>query len=289
MHQLRTTTQAKDGLHHQQQATLRNNTTDISTVWQLTKIWWAWRARSLGIKRSLGLLLIGAIHVLGFGAASILSSHITTVGNQVLIAESSSCGYWGPTASEAQEGLALDSAYPAYLRQSLETSQQYVQNCLAETQLLPECNIFNRLKFNWTSEMISCPFDGLCLGPTDNGSLLMDTGWIDSRDDLGINGEDQDRIQFRKNATCVPITTNGYISNGTSVLAVNQYASVGDSTIPYNATFNYTAAFYGPQSNNLTQVGIVDPALQNATYIYTNFRDIATMFWNYENSPYDVQ
>lgn len=255
------------------------------------KIGWAWRSRSSGFKRSLTLVFIGAIHILGFGAASLLSSHITTVGNQVLIARSSTCGYWGPNPSEDQSGSAVSSAYPAYLRQSMETSQQYVENCLGEAQSLPECNIFNRLKFNWTSASSPCPFDGMCLGPTSNGALYMDTGWIDSRNDLGINGQEEGRVQFRKTAECVPITTKGYTSNGTSTLVYteNPNAIIGDGSPIVQTMFNYTAAFYGPQRNNLTQVGIVDPALQNSTYIYTNFRDVATMFWNYEQSPYDVQ
>ncbi|KUJ19581.1 uncharacterized protein LY89DRAFT_717054 [Mollisia scopiformis] len=48
----------------------------------------------------------------------------------------------------------------------------------------------------------------MCLGPT-NSTLHLDTGLVDSRADLGING--QDRTQWRKKMSCVPITTDGYI------------------------------------------------------------------------------
>lgn len=44
------------------------------------------------IQRSLILLFIGIFHLLAFGAAGVLSSHFTTVNNEVLLAPSQSCG-----------------------------------------------------------------------------------------------------------------------------------------------------------------------------------------------------
>jgi hypothetical protein len=177
-------------MHHQQQAVLGNNTSDINTLWQFTKI--------------------GVVHLLVFGAASILASHITTVGNEVLVAQNPNCGPWDPNFDrESAENQELTVIYESYLKMGLEASREYVMTCIMEPQSLPECNAFKSLQINWTSTNVPFPFHGLCLGPA-NGSLYMDTGLIDSRDDLGINAQDRDRVQIRRNATCIPITTQGY-------------------------------------------------------------------------------
>ncbi|KUJ17744.1 uncharacterized protein LY89DRAFT_747572 [Mollisia scopiformis] len=286
-HQMRTTTEARDGLHHQQQAVLRNATSDFGTLWQFTRIGWAWRSRSSSFRRSLTPVLIGALHVIAFGAASILSSHITTVGDQVLVAQSPLCGDW----KVATAGTTLNSttgreetAYDSYLRMTMAASQEYVQTCLSGSEL-PECNTFKQRQLYWTSANISCPFDNLCLG-AENGSFYMDTGVLDSRDDFGINGRDKERIQFRKNTTCVPIKSDGYMVEGNSSIDFDGYFSSGSSG---TAAFNYTAAFYGPMNpEQFADSGIEDSSISNATYIYTNFREMATPMWNNGKSPYDV-
>jgi hypothetical protein len=44
------------------------------------------------IRNSLALMLTGVLHILSFGAAGVLSSHLATFGNEVLLAPSRSCG-----------------------------------------------------------------------------------------------------------------------------------------------------------------------------------------------------
>ncbi|KAE8453974.1 hypothetical protein EG329_007750 [Mollisiaceae sp. DMI_Dod_QoI] len=298
-HQLRATKNAKDGLYHQQQAALRNSNSDVNAMWQFTKIGWAWRSRSVGgIQRSAILVLTALLHLLAFAATGLLASHITTVGSQVLLASSIYCGSWelqeGSTPSTAgvllnASEMGHEAAYVSYQRLSMESSNKYVQNCLTNSQALPECDMFIRPQLNWTASNIPCPFNGLCLD-SPAGSLHMDTGPLDSRDDLGINAQGEDRIVWRKNATCVPITTQGYTKSGNSSLSMSQEQQLegifnsDDLRLP----FNYTAAFYGPTHDNYTFWGLSDPSLLNATYIYTNFRDIATIFHNDQVSPYQL-
>lgn len=102
----------------------------------------------------------------------------------------------------------------------------------------------------------------------------MDAGLVDSRDDFGVNGRDDERISYRRTATCIPVTTQNFTKNGTSSL-------VG------NAAFNYTAAFYGPNQVELTMIS--DTILQNATYILSNYREFALPFYTDESSPYTVE
>ncbi|CZR67750.1 uncharacterized protein PAC_17649 [Phialocephala subalpina] len=260
-HQLRTTKEAKDGLYHQQQATLRNNASDIQTLWQLTKISWSWRPKtSNSIRKSLGLIVFGTIHLLLFAAAGTFSSHLVTLGNEVLLSRSPSCGPWAmPTVSNESQ-LAEGANYELYSQNTIALSSQYVSNCLTQLESSSACNTFRQAQLNWTSMTEApCPFeDDLCLGPA-NSSLRLDTGLIDSRDDLGINGDDAHRVQYRKTATCVPITTEGYFENGT-----NSFSN--------GLTYNYTAAFYGP--NNVLPSELEDSGgIPNATYVHSNFME----------------
>jgi hypothetical protein len=113
----------------------------------------------------------------------------------------------------------------------------------------------------------------------------MDTGLLDSREDLGINGGDKDRVKLKRTATCSPITTKGYMKSGTTSLdyrVFNRNNTFGHTTI------NYTAALYGPNEVNIGQAGLEDPTLENITYLLSNFREVATVYYNRHLSPYDI-
>ena len=260
----------RDGLYHQQQAVLRNNRSDINSIWQFTQIGWSWRRRTAkSFRKTLTLIFIGIFHFLAFGAAGLLSSHITTAGDQVLGGRNANCGDFSDayTAHMVSDQLIYQSS-------AIDASQHYVRNCLGSGDYQSvECGIYKRMEFNWTSSYIPCPFNDLCLGP-ENSSLHLETGLIDSRDDMGINGGDEERIQWRKNVTCSPITTMGYQNTGTSNMTYLSTNYEGRNS------FNYTALYYGASSYFLDKLPIntavpLDPILTNATYIYTNFYDIA--------------
>ncbi|KUJ23520.1 uncharacterized protein LY89DRAFT_184506 [Mollisia scopiformis] len=279
-HQFRTTTQARDGLFHQQQAILRNDTSDIGTVWWFTRMAYAWRSRTQKIsRRSIGVILIAILHLVAFGAASVLASHITTTDDQVLGVRSPYCGAWALDTSDPFDSSTY-IPYATYMETTMQTSDKYVQDCLVQGQSLPECKTFKQLGFNWTSSTNQpCPFDDMCLGSGDN-SLHLDTGLLDSSRDFGINGKAEDRIQWRKTATCVPITTSGYSKHGASTMTYDRFNDKGTSN------FTYTAVFYGPNADfNLSSMGITDPNLINSIYILTNYQDVEIVL---TSSMYDL-
>jgi hypothetical protein len=113
----------------------------------------------------------------------------------------------------------------------------------------------------------------------------MATGLLDSREHFGINGQDKDRVQVRRSATCSPITTDGYMKSGTSSIAYHSFNNHSNAGL---ITFNYTAAFYGDSNENHTLYGLDDPALDNTTYIYTNFREVALPSYSYNAPSYDI-
>lgn len=279
---MRATKRARDGVYHQEQAVLRNNVSDINSLWQFVKIWWSWRSASVWRAwTSLVLISLGLLHLLGFAAASILAFHMTTTGDQVLLASSSACGPWCPlTTTEEVEDEALSDACQSYFDSTVVASSNFVQNCLASAEFLPECDKYQRKQLNWTSTKVPCIYDGLCLGDSD-GTLQMSTALLDSRDDFGINSRDDDRIQLKKIATCVPINPNNYTRHGN--MTINYYNPNGGG-IHGAIKVNYTAMLYGASA--IDDGGSTDFA--NVTYVYTNFRDAATTFQAQFDTCYDI-
>jgi hypothetical protein len=274
VHQIRTSKEAKDGLYHQQQATLRNNSSDVATVWRLASMGFAWRSHGINsTRKSFVLIVTGLFHFLAFGAAGLLSSHFTTVGNEVLLAQNPACG--ALLLLNSTETTNQSGNIEAYTKNSVQTSQQYVQHCLAEQATLPQCNRLRRSTLNWTSiSNVPCPFEsGSCLGLV-NSSLYFDSGLIDSREDLGVNSNDANRVQYRKAATCNPLTTDGHIlvTNGTFD----------------NNTVGLAAAFYGP-NNELPAMEVgAGENLQNATYFNVDISEYKTAYDYIGSSAYKI-
>lgn len=262
-HQSRTTRRSKDGLYHQQQTILRNSSSDAKTIWDLTKIAWFWRPYTVGsLRKSIGLIVLGAIHLVGFAAAGIFSSQLALPGNEVLLARNPNCGLSQQFPENENPGLVdavfTQASCDRINNNAIELSKQYVANCLPRSASLEECNSFKTPQLNYTvSYNEPCPFsgNGTCLGPAD-GALKFDTGLIDSRDDLGINTDDASRVQYRRTSICSPITTEGYVTNG--------------STSADGFAFNFTAAFYG-----VNTILPFEP-IPNATYVRTHFNSPAT-------------
>ncbi|KAF4627886.1 hypothetical protein G7Y89_g10265 [Cudoniella acicularis] len=108
---------------------------------------------------------------------------------------------------------------------------------------------------------------------------------MDSREDLGINSEDKDRVHLKRSFACSPITTKGYTTTGTSSMDYRDW-SVKNHT--GHTSFNYIAALYGPSATNDTLLGLGDPVFENATYIYTNLKEVGPLYYNYGDAGYDI-
>lgn len=289
-HQVRTTKEPKNGFFHQQQAALRNNSSSAHSLWFFAQIGWSWRSNSVNSPRkTLPFVLIGIFHLLIFSAASIFSAYLTILDNEVIVRRSPYCGPLSSTPCIAGETpLPLLVYSGSYQTAILEKSGYRAQNCLAARGTLPECTAFKDLQLNWTSTKVACPFGDLCLGP-ENSSFYMDTGMINSRNDLGFNARDEDHVLWRRNATCSPITTQGYTRTGMS--SINYTYSEGQIEYPNETSrsvpFHYTAMFYGPNPTRPTK--ITDTLLKNATYFYTNFREAAGDTFKITPTVYDLQ
>ncbi|KAF2813089.1 uncharacterized protein BDZ99DRAFT_517378 [Mytilinidion resinicola] len=93
LHQIRSSSRAKDGLHHQQQALLRNAASSSNAAWEATKTVWLWRKHARRtFSRSMPLILICLVHLAIFGIAGLFSSRVVTTSNQALV-RSDVCGW----------------------------------------------------------------------------------------------------------------------------------------------------------------------------------------------------
>ncbi|PVH73525.1 hypothetical protein DL98DRAFT_431108, partial [Cadophora sp. DSE1049] len=244
VHQLRTTRKPQYGMHFQQQTTLRNHGSPLATIWQLVKISWAWRSQSVGsFKKSIGLVVLGLVYLMMFGAASIFSSRVATTSDEILV-RSPNCGIWSVS-------LHIPNA---------DLSKSYVRDCLSGYQSSPECNIFKQRAIPYLSRNnATCPFSPeMCLG-APNTALRLDSTLLDSNHDFGINSLPKDRVSYRKVATCSPVTTDGFIESG-----------AGDFK---GRGYNYTAAYYGT-NNMMNSSRDMYGGLDNATYVHTDYKEL---------------
>lgn len=88
-----------------------------------------------------------------------------------------------------------------------------------------------------------CPFqDSICR--SNNSNILLDSGYLDSRDHFGLNTPDNQRILQRQVVSCAPLKTEGYEYNTT--MGTNQtfvaydYGGVVSGTSDNFTVHNFT-------------------------------------------------
>ena len=202
LHEWRTSSSAKDALFYQEQVVLRNSTTGPGDVWQLLQMGHAWRKKGAKARRrTFGLLLFPLLIWSAFTVAGLFVSRITTPGykaNNVLM-KPGTCGFTSIDGT-TQSGIFANANRVA---NDTSVARAYAQKCYAADKGTPGCASLPVQSLNYTVDTAaSCPFDGSrCIGGAF-GALQIDSGWIDSHHDLGINARASDRVQVRLVNTC---------------------------------------------------------------------------------------
>ncbi|KAF4304011.1 hypothetical protein GTA08_BOTSDO07955 [Botryosphaeria dothidea] len=85
----------------------------------------------------------------------------------------------------------------------------YAQQCYSENNLgTTDCNTYVKRRLEpMITRDATCPFPGLC--QSENTSLLIDTGFLNSHEDFGINAPPSERFTFRRVTHCAPLSTKG--------------------------------------------------------------------------------
>ncbi|KAH7324916.1 hypothetical protein B0I35DRAFT_509577 [Stachybotrys elegans] len=201
----------EDGLYKQRQAILRNSTSPIGGFWILLQVMHAWSASRAAkpFRRLMPLLLLTLLIAAALTVASGFSSQIAQ-GNEVLV-RSPNCGYLNKRTFGGN-GAALEEYMAPYIARRIEQAADYAQRCYESSS--SECNTFVRRALPVTATPnATCPFDDeLCISQDSN--LILDSGLMDSLEDLGLNTgpNNSNRFQLQYRLHCAPLATDKWKS-----------------------------------------------------------------------------
>jgi hypothetical protein len=206
-HQYRSTQSPLDGLYHQQQVLLRNTPGDAETIIDFMNLSYQWKSKVKSpLRRNIAILAIGLLHWLAFSAAGIFSSKVAITGDHALV-RSDHCGWmasiFGVDIPTNQTLKDVTNALFITGRQSAREALAYKSACY-ETDVSgtpSPCDVYVQRRLNSRiNRTAPCPFEkSVCETPY---AVELDTGYIDSRQHLGINTQDSDRISMRRVTTC---------------------------------------------------------------------------------------
>ncbi|KAH8886884.1 hypothetical protein GQ53DRAFT_874475 [Thozetella sp. PMI_491] len=262
LHRYYSTPKPKDALHHQRQAILRNSANSEFSLWKFFQLCQAWRHRVRhAFFRVLPVLAAATLCFVGFTVAGGFSSHISTGISNAVLLDGPNCGIV-KFVNAAGSGIDSFRILDTYYRSSSEgirNSINYAQQCYSANRTGVfgcESYVVPRLSSSVDTQA-PCPFaDTICR--SNNSNLRLDSGYIDSHIDLGLNSPPDQRILFREVFHCAPLKTQGYKSN------------LSDQYINYTA-YNYGPILVAPTKNNVSVLG-------NYTY------RAPTTFWQYNVS-----
>ena len=256
LHQIWSSDEELDGLHHQHQAILRNGVTDTNTFIKAIRLAFAWRRKVYRpVTRSIPLIVLALLHIIGFGIAGIFSSRVARSSDEVLI-KPANCGWyrnsgWSKPLNEFNQTDWDQANIFVLVGQVREaTKVDYSRTCYEQeySRTSSICNF--PVKSNIVStatDAESCPFASeMCAtGP----ALQLDSGYMSSDLDLGLNAEPQNRIWFRLVTTWTPVPATNFTSNWTSLpgdpLTGDEFKLYyfGSSLQNGNVTANYTFGY----------------------------------------------
>jgi hypothetical protein len=277
--------------HKKEQVILRNATTDLNTARLMAYL--AWRSKRRGGKtypRTVSIAVFALLHAILFMAAGTFSNNAISAGGpqdgSMVLSRSKHCGVWNETyINIAGSGFAdpsnedtfrLTIEYIAKQTHNVQLSIEYAQKCyLAEDSydyMSSVCNTLKQPKLEWTTtNNNSCPFGaGVCR--SDAGVVVMDTGDIDTHDDLGINAPPDERLKYRRITQCAVLNDTGRVTGWDGVVEGNR---AGPSP---NQTSDMAKALYGPSLYKGT----------DWTYAYSNFAQFFNNFSVQTTPPYQV-
>ncbi|KAI1740921.1 hypothetical protein F4680DRAFT_465117 [Xylaria scruposa] len=215
-HRQYATNDSRDAVHHQRQAILRNSSTPESGLQLFLRLIWTNR-HSKSRFYPFWIVAAAVTSIAAFTAASGLSSQISTaVGTEVLI-KTLNCGSLNLTnftVSDGNPSFALIQLLQGpHLAEKANNAANYAQQCYSTgaTGTL-SCDRFITKALGSTKDQnTTCPFEeNMCRSRSKN--LHIDSGFINSHEDLGLNAPPKDRFLARYVLHCGPITTANYTS-----------------------------------------------------------------------------
>ncbi|RZM18123.1 MAG: hypothetical protein EOO88_41565, partial [Pedobacter sp.] len=134
----------------------------------------------------------------------------------------------------------------------------YGMQCYTNNSHTDGCNTYLKPRLPLISTRGQpCPFgDNIC--KLENDNLMMDTGYLDSLEDLGINTAQKDRFQLRMVYQCAPLKTQGYMRdyNDSDYGAAKRY--MYGPVVNVKQTINWTYDDGNGNTSSQVQTVIID-------------------------------
>jgi len=196
----------RNAFHRQFLVLLRNNSNHWDFLWRLLQLSWTWRANTrVSIQRALLLISLAFVHGTFFAAAGIFSSRVASATSEALMV-SNLCGFLDLSnldyTNVSTAKLQRASALHVIGSTSFDDARTMSRNCYDPYTVTRTfgCPAFvNNQKLTIDAP---CPFSS---GSCQSSTISVDSGYLDSNDDLGINAPPSDRIRIRKLLTCAVI------------------------------------------------------------------------------------
>ncbi|WQF78696.1 hypothetical protein CDEST_03710 [Colletotrichum destructivum] len=259
-HQILASGGKHDGLHYQRQVILRNIPAPVPATWLFLQQAWHWRGRAdRPLLRTVPWAVCGFLYAVLLGLAAVFSSKVSESATRFRLLEAADCGMFVPEGRDAlQQKNAYDNSLAAvYSRQCYGGHENDVSPA-ASCGTLPVPSI------RWTNASTECPFaDEVCMGK----SFRMETGMVDSHTHLGINEQEQNRVQYWRETDCAPLVSQRGFSRFLNGTEARELGWDDDVLIKY---------FYGGMG------------AQNYTHIYNTYGEstqIGYSTWVISNDP----
>ena len=272
VHLRQATDQGEDGMHFQLQAALRNSATHTAFVLNVVRIIHAWQSRPSSrstVKRASSLVALATSVSLLFTAAGTLSSKIASSDTAALL-QGQGCGFPRSSADGGFDNIAQTLTNNMLSGMTLTASNAYARECY--TNLVSSnvsivsagpstgaarCDDFVQPSLSYVVNMWNpCPFEEAC-AVDDAQVLQLDTGYLDSHEDLGLNQPLSNRVLFRRVTTCSPLISEGFSDN--TFTPVEEFEYLG----------NISTYAYGGNAYQPTRFAFTQPLpFADATFVY---------------------
>ncbi|KAF4546051.1 Cytochrome p450 protein [Lasiodiplodia theobromae] len=242
---------ARDGLYHRRQAILRNSLNPLSGLIYLARSSWAWRHSAKRMKRRmLPVILFTAICIALFSLASGFSAKVATSFSSEALISSPDClvvpyQVADESNSFTDEGSRIDAIQQAEFSHDLAI---YAKECYSDrpTDAMTPCEKLLKPKLAIHSNTsAACPFsNSICRTNTSN--IFLDSGLLDSHEDLGLNAPPEQRFKYRTTAHCAPLNTRGHVEYSATTVDNDTYetAQYLFGGITSNITFEAASSFW---------------------------------------------
>lgn len=191
----------------------------------ISQLAWTWRRKTRDfLARTLPAFIFAGLCLCAFTVAGGFSSSISSsTGNEVLL-DGSNCGIV-VTSANPEGSMSLSN----FVSQTINDAANYAVECYSSNGTgLFDCTTFVKGHLPGTiDDEAGCPFPGdICR--SNNSNIFLDSGYLDSCEDLGWNTPDSEKLFFRETVHCAPLKTAGFARN---------VSTVSDT---------YTEYYYGP-------------------------------------------